>query len=325
MTNRSYVITDTSLSVLINGSLHQTDRNNPAFRQIVEAMNDDATTDEELIGLFAPISVIQQVKEVRLEDGRVFWGDEEIHSSLQRRMIDVFEAGLDIDPWVKLMTNIYLNPSPTARTEFYDFFERANLPMTPDGHIVAFKKVTRDGDRLVDCRTGTFDNSVGNVVEMERGEVDPIRDNLCSTGLHFCSKSYLPHTPGEVTLLVKINPADIVSIPTDYDQAKGRTCRYEVVGIIEQDVAQSRQWDPVVGRYGAYSWDVQDDIEEDLDDEGDDGGYDDFAEFVDDPSADDAPLADDEPDDAPPEEPTVGEAVGSALQRFLDGLFPRKP
>jgi hypothetical protein len=31
-------------------------------------------------------------------------------------------------------------------------------------------------------------------------------------------------------MIVKINPADVVSIPSDYHNAKGRACRYEVIG-----------------------------------------------------------------------------------------------
>ena len=30
-------------------------------------------------------------------------------------------------------------------------------------------------------------------------------------------------------MLLKINPADVVSIPIDYNNSKGRCCRYEVI------------------------------------------------------------------------------------------------
>jgi hypothetical protein len=75
-----------------------------------------------------------------------------------------------------------------------------------------------------------MDNSVGKIVEMERNEVDDNKDNTCSSGLHFCSESYLKSFGGSRTVIVKINPRDVVSIPTEYDNAKGRACRYEVVG-----------------------------------------------------------------------------------------------
>ena len=30
-------------------------------------------------------------------------------------------------------------------------------------------------------------------------------------------------------MILKINPANVVSIPSDYDNAKGRCCEYEVI------------------------------------------------------------------------------------------------
>ena len=72
---------------------------------------------------------------------------------------------------------------------------------------------------------------------MERYNVDDNKDNTCSTGLHFCSKDYLNSFGGERTVIVKINPRDVVSIPSDYNATKGRACRYEVVGEIDQDKA----------------------------------------------------------------------------------------
>ena len=67
---------------------------------------------------------------------------------------------------------------------------------------------------------------------MPRNKVDDNRDRTCSYGLHFCSMSYLPAYYGGRgrVLLVKIDPADVVSIPSDYDNAKGRAMRYQVVG-----------------------------------------------------------------------------------------------
>jgi hypothetical protein len=75
-------------------------------------------------------------------------------------------------------------------------------------------------------------NAPGNVVEMERNTVDDNMNNTCSTGLHFCSKEYLAHFGGHDsrTVILKINPRDVVSIPADYNATKGRTCRYEVIG-----------------------------------------------------------------------------------------------
>jgi hypothetical protein len=114
--------------------------------------------------------------------------------------------------------------------------EKCNLPITPDGHFLAYKKVR---ENYKDVHSGTMDNSVGQVVEMERHEVNDNKDQTCSTGLHFCSQSYLTSFGGERIVIVKINPRDVVSIPSDYNDAKGRACRYEVIGELNVDPADA--------------------------------------------------------------------------------------
>jgi hypothetical protein len=149
-------------------------------------------------------------------------------------MIQMLQEGFSVEPMVNFMENLYKNPSHRAVTELYGFLEKNNLPITPDGYFLAYKKVRGD---YKDCHTGTMDNSVGQVVEMERYEVNDNKDQTCSTGLHFCGQSYLSHFGGERTVIVKINPADVVSIPSDYNEAKGRACRYEVIGEIGGETA----------------------------------------------------------------------------------------
>ena len=139
----------------------------------------------------------------------------------------MYQDGFDINPMVKFMENLMTNPSKRAVDELYGFLEKGNLPLTEDGCFIAYKKVRDD---YKDVYSGTFDNSVGQVVTMERNEVDEDKNRTCSVGLHFCSKEYLNHFGGQRVMLLKINPRDVVSIPADYNDSKGRCCRYEVIG-----------------------------------------------------------------------------------------------
>jgi hypothetical protein len=36
-------------------------------------------------------------------------------------------------------------------------------------------------------------------------------------------------------LEVEVNPADVVSIPADYNQAKMRVCKYQVIGLVDKE------------------------------------------------------------------------------------------
>jgi acyl carrier protein len=136
--------------------------------------------------------------------------------------------GFDVQPMLSFLENLMQNPSKRAVDELYGFLEQNSLPITEDGHFVAYKRVRDD---YMDFYTGKMDNSVGKEVKMERNQVDDDKDRTCSTGLHFCSLEYLPHyhsNQGRI-VIVKINPADVVSIPSDYNNAKGRACRYVVI------------------------------------------------------------------------------------------------
>ncbi|NBR96976.1 MAG: hypothetical protein EBT48_05170 [Verrucomicrobia bacterium] len=104
------------------------------------------------------------------------------------------------------------------------------MPITPDGCFLAYKSVRPD---FTDHHTGKFSNRVGSVLEMERRKVDDDRNNGCSYGFHAGSLEYATTFGGNdrKVLVVKINPADVVSVPTDCDCQKLRTARYEVIDL----------------------------------------------------------------------------------------------
>jgi hypothetical protein len=159
----------------------------------------------------------------------------------------MLQDGFPVEPLVAFMENLMTNPSKRAVDELYGFLEKNSLPITPDGHFLAYKKVRQN---YFDCHTGKMDNSVGKVVEMERNEVDDNKDQTCSAGLHFCSQEYLPHFGGgdSRVVIVKINPRDVVSIPVDYNNAKGRACRYEVIGEVGANPDDKVEFDKPVQR-----------------------------------------------------------------------------
>jgi hypothetical protein len=169
------------------------------------------------------------VGNVQLVDGAVTYKGEVLDNSITNRILDLMNAGLPFEPMVKFLNNLMQNPSMQSVNELYPFLEKGDLPITEDGHFLAFKNVRAD---YFDIHSGTKRNMVGDKPEMDRNQVDDNRDRTCSQGLHFCSESYLPrfaHSQGGHTMVVKVNPRDVVSVPSDYNDAKARACTYEVV------------------------------------------------------------------------------------------------
>ena len=222
-----YLIQGKNIVVVIGNTSHTISKTHIAYQKVLDAIKaNDWDTVKDVI---EPKKVVLNYGQgnVSVQGETLFWKGEELDTGLARRMITMLQEGFPIEPMVNFMENLYKNPSKRAVTELYGSLEKNNLPITPDGYFLAYKKVR---DNFFDVHSGTMDNSVGKIVEMERNKVDDNKDNTCSTGLHFCGMSYLNHFGGERTVIVKINPADVVSIPSDYNDAKGRACRYEVVG-----------------------------------------------------------------------------------------------
>lgn len=182
---------------------------------------------------------------VKISDGvgtiRIGAQEYPLNDVIVTRIGQMVIDGFSPTPLINFLNNLYSNPSKTAIDELFLFLDACKLPITTDGCFIAYKIVNKD---FKDIYTGKMDNSIGQTVTMPRFSVDDKRQNTCSSGLHFCSKEYLPHYGSSVKsedrcVLVKINPADVVSIPSDYNNAKGRTCKYVVVGEVDdQDFRQ---------------------------------------------------------------------------------------
>lgn len=222
-----YMIQGSNIVVIIGNNSHTVSKTHPTYQKVIDAIK---TNDWETVkNIIEPKKVVLNygAGNISIQGDKLFWKNAEFDSSLSRRLIQMLEDGFPIEPMVNFMENLMLNPSYRAVRELYSFLERNKLPITPDGHFLAYKKVR---DNYTDCHSGTIDNSVGQIPTMERNQVDDNRERECSFGLHFCSIDYLPHFKGERIMIVKVNPRDVVSFPKDYGYSKGRTCRYEVIG-----------------------------------------------------------------------------------------------
>lgn len=222
-----YMIQGTNIVVVINNKPHTINKAHVNYEKVKEAIRKEDW--DQVKKIIDPEKVVLEYGNgrVAVQGDKLFWDGVEMHNALSRRMLQMLQDDFPILPLIKFMENLSENPSFRAVNELYGFLEKNNLPITPDGHFLAYKKVRDD---YKDVYSGTFDNSVGKVVEMPRNKVNDDKNQTCSAGLHFCSEEYLNHFGGERVMILKINPRDVVSVPTDYNDSKGRCCRYEVIG-----------------------------------------------------------------------------------------------
>lgn len=173
--------------------------------------------------------------DVEIIGGVVYFKGEEVHNALTDKLLNLMDDGFDVTPWIKFLDNLMLNPSYRSRECLYNFLEKFDAPITPDGNFIAFKRIRQDWK---DIHSGTFDNSIGTVVKMERAKVNDDPQHTCSAGLHICADKYLNSFADAAksrTVVVEVNPAHVVAVPYDYDFAKMRVCEYKVLAEIEPE------------------------------------------------------------------------------------------
>src|SRR5271170_30778 len=227
--NLAVAISDPKTKMPVWKTMHST---HVSFKSIVRALR--RKDWNRAIRLFDTAQLIADKSQGRVEvkkDG-VFYNGMKIDNSLTTRILQLIKEGKSVSHMLKFMDRLYANPSQAAINELYDWLKGCKLPITDDGRFVAYRRVKSN---YKDVYTGTIDNSPGQIVFMQRKDVCADRHNTCARGLHFCSIAYLPSYPGDRIMQVVVDPADVVSIPSDYQYTKGRTWQYEVVKEIARE------------------------------------------------------------------------------------------
>lgn len=233
-----YILTDGGVSLAFEGKTVSVAASDSQYEKLIAAIvaqDDEAietalTTKAEILQTAANVAFKHGF--VTIRDGAVYYDGKIVDTTLTQRMLDMLDKGFDLKPMANFLMKLQLNPSYRAVNDLYTFLEKGRMPLTPNGRFLAYKAVRAD---FKDIHSGTFDNSIGQVVEMLRNQVDEDPNATCSAGLHVCSFEYLPnfaHADGHV-VVVAVDPADVVSIPTDYNNSKMRVCRYEVIEEVE--------------------------------------------------------------------------------------------
>lgn len=119
------------------------------------------------------------------------------------------------------------------------FMERGDLPIADDGSILIYKILRTSAfhqkkDVFVDCHTGNVEQWVGAYVCMDKELVDPDRRNECSNGLHVARRGYIGNFSGNVCVLAKLAPEDVIAVPS-YDANKMRVCGYHIIMQLSQE------------------------------------------------------------------------------------------
>ena len=244
-------------TVVVDNQSHQFDHTHPEYEGLVDCVRTgDAEAFTELLTVG---TVIENWSEGNFEfrDGFLYYEDEQVASQPTDRIIQLIKNGWDYKPMLAYLDRLYANVSNRAIMESYNWCSHKGLPITPEGYLVGYKGVAvysgedttdkmgrplQDGDLVDKYTSNSFRNNPTDECGMNRRKVSDDCNQGCAQGLHVGTYEYAcdwANHNGKV-VLVKFDPADIVSVPACSDFQKMRVSKYTVLSvardIIEEDV-----------------------------------------------------------------------------------------
>lgn len=227
--------TRNAVTVVVNNRSFTATSDHTNYSEILRRL--DAKEYSGLESLFNPTAAMKHLTRGKLvvNQNGITYDGVQLHSVLVSRILEMVQAGKDVQPMVNFLENLMQNPSARSVEELYNFLEHKNLPITEDGCFLAYKAVRSD---FYDIYSGTILNAIGTVIQFERNKVDDNCNRTCSYGLHVGSIEYVrwyKHADSKV-LIVKVNPKHVVSVPTDHNGQKVRVERYEILSLYEGDL-----------------------------------------------------------------------------------------
>lgn len=275
-----YVHTTNSITLIIDGIPSSISKDHKNFKLVLNKLDKSLyTSSEEALNDVSFVTAFNNT----LTNSNAFYMDYSTDTprvaikvdgypyalpfELQEEVLRINSAVGNLSPLAKFVVKLARNPYKDVADQLFRFIQVCGLTLTEDGDFLAYKNVRSD---FKDIYSGTMDNSVGATVRMPRHAVEKDPDKTCAAGLHFAAWDYLSsYGKGLKTVIVKISPTDVVSIPSDYNNMKGRACEYTILKEVEQPEELKYQ---VV--YSIYSDDDDYDDDDYHDDEDDDeDGY----------------------------------------------------
>jgi hypothetical protein len=190
--------------------------------------DEDGTTNKVPTQSDAPDTIIAVV------DNKIVPGVELIKTQFARAV--KWGSTIGVENFLRRLTAV-IDQRQHSVDDLLKFLERADLPIADDGSILIYKVLRRKGDRsegkYKDCHSGMVDQWTGAYVCMDPKLVDHNRRNECSNGLHVARRGYVSGFSGDVCVLAKLAPEDVIAVP-EYDANKMRVCGYHILMELSQ-------------------------------------------------------------------------------------------
>lgn len=270
-----FLFSENVVTVMVDGNVHSVRTDDARFERVKKAIK---SNDKN--GLLAALANKAEVEQpltvvpfdnITVQDGKVYYKGNLLDNSITKNIIKLQAQGLPYNGMIKFLDRLYSNTSYRVREQLFKFMEnKYGLVIDDEGYLLAYKAVN---ENWTDKRTGTISNKIGSVIKMDRGSVNDDPNDACGAGLHAGSLEYVRSFGNgkDHIVIVKIDPANIVSIPYDDSCQKIRCCEYEVMseyhGVLNKVVYTKEQLE-MPAKIVPHKWE---EVEED-----DNNGIDDY-------------------------------------------------
>ena len=242
-----YIVNQQAIVFFSNGKPIRIEKSAHEYGRIMKCFDLPADQQDDAINAILKEKTEGFTREgFEIDPTQVTYEGERLPTALADKVRSIVAEGLPVKLFAKFWEALQSNPSANSVRQLYDFLAYKELPITEDGSFIAYKGVDKNGWSIhgnkntkvlqgeVDS-AGKIKNNVGDTIEVLRRDVDDERSNHCSFGLHVGSLSYAESFAPKV-LVVKVNPADVVSVPDDCSCQKCRVSKYEVIDSFDSEI-----------------------------------------------------------------------------------------
>ena len=242
--------------------VHTITNTQPNWSRVVDLIKEEDNDDEILqtISVRAAVENFSSSGAITVVGNDVRYKDRALHGLDVDHLLEAIHTGnkRQAKALTLFLENKQLNPSYRAVNDMYKFRQDRGMPLTDDGCFLAYKGVQTsywsvhgNPETIVlsgqTNERGQILNLIGSYIEVDRKCVEDDPTKGCGEGLHAGSLQYASGW-GDKVIIVKINPKDVVSVPSAEDN-KMRVCAYTVVneceGLMPQNFSKEldEDWD----------------------------------------------------------------------------------
>jgi hypothetical protein len=191
--------------------------------------------------------------EFTITGGVLRFNEETVSQEITSRVMEMIAGGYKPEPLMKFLKRLYLNVSRRAIVESYKWITKKGIAINSEGMLIGYKGVAtysgpdktdknkrnlRSGDLVDKYTKESYRNNPGDCPSMNRRNVCDDHTVGCSTGLHVGTYEYAVDWAGlsGSVVLVRFDPADIVSVPSHCEFQKMRVSRYKVLKLVRRPI-----------------------------------------------------------------------------------------